>query len=99
MLVPILILCVTSAATFVAGAVASVAARMVGNVSGILGYVLAPILLMAAACGLIGGQIGALAGLSAMAFVAGALACGLSARPVLARLRLMTPATSYSNWS
>jgi hypothetical protein len=99
MLVSLALFIAAPMVTFTVGAVAAVAARVAGGSRGIMGYVLGPLTLIASMLPLLGGALGALAGLSAATFAAGAVACGFTARPLLAHLRLMPPARHYSNWS
>ena len=85
--------------TLIAGVVAAMAARIQGGSLGVLGYVTAPQIALFAACGWIGGPLGALAGFAALTFATGAYAGGFTARPLLARVGLMEAKPRYSDWS
>ena len=96
---PFVLILLAPVVTLVVGAVAAMVARIQGGSRGVLSYVLGPFVGLMTACALMGGPFGAVAGLAAVAFATGAHFGGFTARPLLARLRLMEPAVPYANWS
>ncbi len=95
---PLVLILLAALVALVAGAIAAMAARIQDGSRGVLFYVFTPLLALLSLA-VFWGAVEVLAGLAALTFATGAYVGGFTARPLLARLRLVKPTVRYSNWS